>query len=489
MARAIAKLKFPEASGGLNLTLPTAALHSLDAAFAEITERTSFDTPNRQNGGMRSLAPALLLVVIPLSAQLTPNPEFRETAVIPAFHRRNPNIVHFQTFYRKDLDGTHTLLLIRGGGPTPRWRLPLKYFWWNRDDLVGLFLMKTGNPDLVWELAILANKHDIRVEVVRADNSSIVLSRFGDYCIQTDSMKLFFDVTSKRVLKRVEFAPLPVREILALDDDLYVVVGSQEQTVVVRLDEGEPILTMGAEMEPALARAREAPAGHVTPFVSSSFAIRREYLPIGSQGRFAASLVFQPYTRAVEGVAERVGDEYKLYELPKSTYEEFARARPRRVKDGYRPEVATFEEVIGTYQIVGDRFWFGKAFYDGEGLTGVGGFGYFDPKEKKYVVFSPPEVAPWSASALLVEGKDIWLGLARHPEGATYSGGLLRYERDSGQAEEFDVGEVISQIKRWQGWLYLATANGLYILQDDRLRRHVFEPTLDGGTAIFKSHP
>ena len=461
-----------------------------DTAFAEITpSSTRFDAVNRQNRGMRSLAPAVLLAVIPLSAQVTPNPEFRETAVIPAFHRRNPNTVHFQTFYRKDLDGGHTLLLVRGGAPTSGWRLPLKQFWWNRDDLLGLFLMKTDDPDLVWEMAILANKHDVRVEVERADDSSIVLSRFGDYCIQTDSMKLFFNVAFKRVLKQIEFEPLPVRQILAVNDNLYFVVGTREQTVVARLDEDEPVLAVGAEMEPALARAREAPAGHVTPFVSSSFAIRREYLSIGSQGRFAASLVFQPYTRAVEGVAERVGDEYKLYELPKSTYEEFARARPRRVRDGYRPDVAAFEEVIGPYQIVGERFWFGKAFYDGEGLTGVGGFGYFDPEERKYIVFSPPEVARWSASALLVEEKDIWLGLVGHPEGATYSGGLLRYERDSGEAEELDVGEVISQIKRWQGSLYLATANGLYILQDDRLTRYVFEPTLDGGTAIFKSQP
>ena len=332
---------------------------------------------------MRSLAPAVLLAVVPLSAQLTPNPEFRETAVIPAFHRRNPNIVHFQTFYRKDLNGTHTLLVVRGGAPTRGWPSPLKHFRWNRDDLLGLFLMKTGDPDLVWELAILANKHDVRVEVERADDSSVVLSRFGNYCIQTDSMKLFFDVTSKRVRKRIEFAPLPVRQILALNDDLYFVVGTRKQTVMARLDEGAPIVAVGAETEPALARAWDAPAARVTPFVSSSFGTRREYLPIGSQGLFAASLVFQRHARAVEGVAERVGDEYKLYELPKSTYEEFARARPGRVKNGYRPDVTACEEVIGPYQIVGNRFWFGKTFYDGEGVTGIGGFGYFDPEERK----------------------------------------------------------------------------------------------------------
>ena len=347
--------------------------------------------------------------------------------------------------------------------------------------------MKTGDPDLVWELAILAGKDDLRVEVERADDSSIVLSRFGNYGMHRGSVKLFFDVTSKRVLKQIEFAPLPVRQILAVNDDLYFVVGAERETVLARLDEGVPIVA--EETEATLAHAWEAPANQVTPFVPSSFGTHREYLPIGSQGRFAAALVFQPPTRAVEGVAERVGDEYKLHELPKSTYEEFALARPGRVKDGYRPDVAAFEEVIGPYQIVGERFWFGKTFYDGEGLTGVGGFGYFDPGQRKYVVFSLPEIAPWSASALLVEEKDIWLGLARHPEGATYSGGLLRYERDSGEAEEFDVGEVISQIKRRQGSLYLATANGLYILRDNRLTRYVFEPTLDGGTAIFRGQP
>ena len=439
---------------------------------------------------MRSLAPALLLAVIPLSAQLTPNPEFRETAVIPAFHRRNPNIVHFQTFYRKDLDGRHTLLLVRGGAPTRGWRLPLKQFSWTRDDLLGLFLMKTGNPDLVWELAMLASGYGYHVNVARADDSSIVLSRtMGDYGFRADTIKLFFDLKSKRLLERADYPPVPVREIFLVNDQLFLVAGTEPQTLVATVYDGEPILAVGAEMEPALARAWEAPAGQVTPFVSSSFAIRREYLPIGSQGRFAASLVFQPYTRAVEGVAERIGDEYKLHVLPKSSPDEFARARPGRVKDGYRPDVAAFEEVIGPYQIVGERFWFGKAFYDGEGLTGVGGFGYFDPEERKYVVFSLPEIAPWSASALLVEEKDVWLGLARHPEGVTYSGGLLRYERDSGEAQEFDVSEVISQIKRWQGSLYLATANGLYILQDDRFTRYVFEPTLEGGTAIFKSQP
>src|SRR5580658_3200125 len=37
-----------------------------------------------------------------------------------------------------------------------------------------------------------------------------------------------------------------------------------------------------------------------------------------------------------------------------------------------------FNETIGPHQVEGNRLWFGVTFYDGEGWTGTGGFGYFD---------------------------------------------------------------------------------------------------------------
>jgi hypothetical protein len=79
--------------------------------------------------------------------------------------------------------------------------------------------------------------------------------------------------------------------------------------------------------------------------------------------------------------------------LPRTTYDQFAAARPQRVKDGYRREGTEIDESIGPWQRQDGRIWFGKAFYDGEGSTGVGGFGYFDEKEKKLQLFNPPEIA------------------------------------------------------------------------------------------------
>src|SRR5262249_30141629 len=101
--------------------------------------------------------------------------------------------------------------------------------------------------------------------------------------------------------------------------------------------------------------------------------------------------------------------------LPQSSYDEFARARPARVKDGYGRE-STIDERVGAYQTIGDRIWFGKAFYDGEGTTGVGGIGSFDTGSNRFTIFSVPEMYSWSVSALLVEADAVWAGLVRYPE-------------------------------------------------------------------------
>ena len=180
----------------------------------------------------------------------------------------------------------------------------------------------------------------------------------------------------------------------------------------------------------------------------------------------------------------------ELEALPQSSIDEFARARPdwaRSTRDFQRVEL---NEDFGPVKSLATRLWFGKTFYDGERLSGVGGFGYFDPKEKRFVEFSPPEIRRWSASALLVEDGVVWIGRFRRPEGFPYSGGLLRYDLEAGEVREFEVGKVIRQFKRWGGKLYMASDGGLYIMgEHGRIDRYVFEPSLDGETAAFRCEP
>ena len=100
-------------------------------------------------------------------------------------------------------------------------------------------------------------------------------------------------------------------------------------------------------------------------------------------------------------VLDRSSEQVKRYPLPQPTYDEFATVRPRRVKYGMSGAEMNVE--IGPRQIAGGTLWFGETFYDGEGMTGVGGFGYFDTAERKYKIYSPPEIADWSVTAILVE--------------------------------------------------------------------------------------
>jgi len=170
--------------------------------------------------------------------------------------------------------------------------------------------------------------------------------------------------------------------------------------------------------------------------------------------------------------------------LPQSTYADFARLRPARVKDGYGPG-SKIREMIEAYQVTGNLIWFGKSFYDGEGITGVGTIGSFDRAAKKFAFLQIPEVVDWSVSNLLVEGDTIWAGLVRHPEGADRSGGLIRRDNKSGSSRKYDVQDVIFRIERWRDGLYLTTSNGIYVLTGERITRYRVEPDINGKSALI----
>ena len=93
----------------------------------------------------------------------------------------------------------------------------------------------------------------------------------------------------------------------------------------------------------------------------------------------------------------------KEYNLPQSTYDNFAKARSRRVANNYLRENTIIDEKIGPVESDGDKLWFGKTFYDGERNSGVGGFGYFDASDRQYHLIVPPEIADYSVSAIRVE--------------------------------------------------------------------------------------
>ena len=324
----------------------------------------------------------------------------------------------YDTLYFRRTDSKYKLLLARAPN--------------NAADTVRLCikLIELAGAGKVWDIATLPASDFYKV--LRADSTSIVLSRIGDYGRST-SFKFFLDPISKKLIKQF-------------------------------------VLTSAASLD--------------------SFP---------DKGLASALNVPEDFLRVLKGRDPRPGpedpwDKYlpqvmRDHPMPSSTYADFARLRPGRVENGYGPESA-IGETPGPFQVDSSRIWFGKTFYDGEGESGVGGVGYFDKAKSTYTFLNIPEMAPWSVSALLVDDQILWIGLVGHPEGADYSGGLLRHDLKTGNTRRIPIGEVIQRIKAWNGRIYVATGGGASVIEGDGIvSRFMVEPDLNGEYIIVRVDP
>lgn len=163
--------------------------------------------------------------------------------------------------------------------------------------------------------------------------------------------------------------------------------------------------------------------------------------------------------------------------LPTPSWERFARTRPEPVAwNKLAPGDWLLHATVGPRVLVGDQLWFGLAFYDGEGMSGVGGLGVLDPASGRLRVRYPPAMAEWSVASLAAQDSVLWVGLVSYGEGSDVGGGLARYEIGTGRFVRYDVPGVISGILPLDGALYLAGERGLHVLRrgaagDDILER------------------
>ncbi len=218
--------------------------------------------------------------------------------------------------------------------------------------------------------------------------------------------------------------------------------------------------------------------------------------------RFGPRGAFQLEYRSVDGfgmqahgVIERLDEAGRTasYPLPQSTFETYAMLRPEGLK--MNPLAATggnYErsEVIGPHQVEGDRLWFGNNYYDGEGERGVGAFGYFDTAMRQYHLFSPPEVAAYEVSALLVEPDVVWIALDHAGEDiSTFPGGLVRWTRTTHQVRRYPIEFVVSKISRDGESLKLTTNGGYALLTNDVVHRFRVDGITDTPVDRFPPPP
>jgi hypothetical protein len=185
------------------------------------------------------------------------------------------------------------------------------------------------------------------------------------------------------------------------------------------------------------------------------------------------------------GVIERLADGgTKVYPLPQSSLEIYAKLRPADLK--LNPIVATGgqyerDEVIGPHQVEGDWLWFGNVFYDGEGERGVGAFGYFDTVTRDYQLFSPPEVAPYEVSAILVDRNAVWLALDHAGEDiSTFPGGLVEWSRVTHGVVRYPIEFVVTKIARYGDSLRMTTRGGYALLKDGVIHRFQVQADTSG---------
>ncbi|MEP7365095.1 MAG: hypothetical protein ABI972_17720 [Acidobacteriota bacterium] len=166
--------------------------------------------------------------------------------------------------------------------------------------------------------------------------------------------------------------------------------------------------------------------------------------------------------------------------LRQPTYDEFARARPDRVANGYTRTVTAVEEIIGPRVKEDNLLWFGKSFYDGEGHTGVGGFGFYDYAARRYTTYSPPEIVPYSVSAIAVSPQHVWFGLVHNGEWGSSGAGLLCFDRATQQVHRFESTDIANAILIEGARTIAATNFGITIVEANRQRRFFVDQTSDG---------
>jgi streptogramin lyase len=144
-------------------------------------------------------------------------------------------------------------------------------------------------------------------------------------------------------------------------------------------------------------------------------------------------------------------------------------------------------EETGPIDRDGDRLWFGKTFYDGEGMSGVGGFGYYDVSTSALTTFSPPELRDFSVSALHVTPDAVWLSLVSRGEWGDSAGGLLRFDKSTAEVKRFALPDVVADINSFNGNIVMATDFGIAVTDGDKIHRYFVDRTSGGALVTVEA--
>lgn len=405
-------------------------------------------------------------------AQATPNPDFYNGAVIGAFQERDPTMVHFSLLYRGEASDELDVILVRGGSATNGWRPRSKMEYVIAGDLLGLFLIDRSDPAIAYELAVesdINEGYEAMVTVERAVPGELTVLLLSNYGMPTARRKYSYSASNKQLVSKIDFWPRGLSN-LAVRNDRTIIWGrfphptasSSTQTSVAVVPAGAGFLQIESPFGPSIYRPAET-----------------ELLTFGVNS--TCTLVESREDAIVRSLLCIRADGTSLrFEAPLTDFARFSAARPAKVRNGWTPEHAIFNETIGPYQPEDNKLWFGLMLSDGEGRTGVGGFGFFDAMTQQFEMHYPAEMAQWAASAILVEQDTVWFGLESRGEVGRSSGGLLSWDRVTREIRRWPDAPRITGITRQGDRLYMATSEGAAIFENGQFVRHVLDVNRDG---------
>ena len=387
----------------------------------------------------------------------------RDAAVIPVFQKGRPELKHFAILLRRPLDHQDLVVAFassRSIGDDP-------YHgdrWWAKDDWVGVFLQDHDRPPAIHTIALVSAQSEVEgvVRVKRLTTDELLLVRLPEKGGPLENVELLFNAQAGRLIREIRYLPFRVSRIAEHNGVPHFLATNQKDTVVIRTDSSNEYFRI---------LKGTVPFGNSEEFHGARFGAKQRFTLVQESGGFSGkSLV----------ILDHAAKKTVRFALPQSTVEEYAKARPSAIRHGWRPDASSIQEEIGPFQIASGQLWFGKTFYDAEGMSGIGGFGYFDGETRKYRIFSPPEVRDWSVSAMLVEPEAIWLSLLHRGEYGDSGGGVIRFDRATQQVNQYKLAAIASSITRYQGRLYFGTSGGVAVLDSDRIREFFIEYAANG---------
>jgi hypothetical protein len=400
--------------------------------------------------------------------------------------KQDPTLEYFQALDKRPIDSVYSLLLVNAA-PLVRNSQGTRSTPDFRRGQIGLFVV-TGLENQVY---MVLDRYPTDVNhpwpsMEPPTQNAAYLHAYDDYRIYLGSTKYFYDLHSRRKTGKIEYQRMALKVSARGGGRLYYAAGTEVYPRAFRA-----VVTV----EP---REKSPPVFDVRPLKGEEPGTlipglgRKPVKEFDLGGGRSLALIQHTPGPELDGIAIKLPRRDAMqYPVPVVDLDFYMKVRAPldpllRRNPSQRP--LEIENRIGPCVMEGSTLWFASTFYDGEGMSGLGAIGTFDAGTRKCEMRYFPEIVCWSGSALRLDGDDVWVGLARRPEGAVFGGGLLRFNRKTRSARTYPVKDVIYTIDRVGDALYLGTSHGLHMLRGETLTQYRFEPDERGRIHVVARH-